>query len=173
MDWKKNRIIITLCLVSLVTLIACKVEYSFNGASINYNEVKSISLSKFPIRCAYVWAPMEGMFYNSLSDSYAKKTKLKVLKKNGDLQLTGEITEYSQTNKSISSDGFSAQTQLKMTVNVRFKNTKKPDKDFERTFSAVTQYDSKQQLNSVQEQLVQEMIDDIVGQIYNATVADW
>ncbi len=173
MDWKKNRIIIGLCLISLVTLIACKIEYSFNGASINYNEVKSISLTKFPIRCAYVWAPMEGMFYNSLSDSYAKKTKLKVLKKNGDLQLTGEITEYSQTNKSISSDGFSAQTQLKMTVNVRFKNTKKPDKDFEQSFSAVTQYDSKQQLTSVQEQLVQEMIDDIVSQIYNATVADW
>ncbi len=174
MDWKKNKIIIGLCLaLSLIVLIACKIEYSFNGASINYNEVKSVSITKFPIRCAYVWAPMEGMFYNSLTDAYAKKTKLKVLKKNGDLQLAGEITEYSQTNKSISSDGFSAQTQLKMTVNVRFKNSSKPDKDFEKTFSAVTQYDSKQQLNSVQEQLVQEMIDDIVSQIYNATVADW
>ena len=174
MDWKKNKIIIGLCLaLSLIVLIACKIEYSFNGASINYNEVKSVSITKFPIRCAYVWAPMEGMFYNSLTDAYAKKTKLKVLKKNGDLQLAGEITEYSQTNKSISSDGFSAQTQLKMTVNVRFKNSTKPDKNFEKTFSAVTQYDSKQQLNSVQEQLVQEMIDDIVSQIYNATVADW
>ena len=116
---------------------------------------------------------MEGMFYNSLSDAYAKKTKLKVLKKNGDLQLTGEITEYSQTNKSISSDGFSAQTQLKMTVNVRFKNTKKASADFEQSFSATTQYDSRQQLNAVQEQLVQEMINDIVDQIYNKTVADW
>ena len=174
MDWKKNKIIIGLCLaLSLIVLIACKIEYSFNGASINYNEVKSVSITKFPIRCAYVWAPMEGMFYNSLTDAYAKKTKLKVLKKNGDLQLAGEITEYSQTNKSISSDGFSAQTQLKMTVNVRFKNSSKPDKNFEKTYSAVTQYDSKQQLNSVQEQLVQEMIDDIVSQIYNATVADW
>jgi len=163
-----------LCLaLSLIALIACKIEYSFNGASINYNEVKSVTITKFPIRCAYVWAPMEGMFYNSLTDAYAKKTKLKVLKKNGDLQLAGEITEYSQTNKSISSDGFSAQTQLKMTVNVRFKNSAKPEADFEKTFSAVTQYDSKQQLNAVQEQLVQEMIDDIVGQIYNATVADW
>ena len=99
MDWKKNSIVLSLCLaIACFILIACKVEYSFNGASINYNEVKSISLNKFPIRCAYVWAPMEGMFYNSLSDAYAKKTKLKVLKKNGDLQLTGEITEYSQTN---------------------------------------------------------------------------
>ncbi|MBO4452110.1 MAG: LptE family protein [Bacteroidaceae bacterium] len=174
MDWKKNSIILSLCLaLTCIVLIACKVEFSFNGASINYNEVKSISLTKFPIRCAYVWAPMEGMFYNSLSDAYAKKTKLKILKKNGDLQLTGEITEYSQTNKSISSDGFSAQTQLKMTVNVRFKNSAKPSADFEQSFSATTQYDSKQQLNAVQEQLVQEMINDIVDQIFNKTVADW
>ena len=174
MDWRRNSIISGLCLAfTCIILIACKVEYSFNGASINYNEVKSISLNKFPIRSAYVWAPMEAMFYNSLSDAYAKKTKLKVLKKNGDLQLAGEITEYSQTNKSISSDGFSAQTQLKMTVNVRFKNNSKPSADFEQSFSATTQYDSKQQLNAVQEQLVQEMINDIVDQIYNKTVADW
>jgi len=174
MDWKKIKLAFNwIILISILSLISCKVEVSLNGASINYNEVKSISLTKFPIRCAYVWAPMEGMFYNSLSDAYAKKTKLKVLKKNGDMQLTGEITEYSQTNKSISSDGYSAQTQLKMTVNVRFKNTTKPSDDFEKSFTAITQYDSKQQLNAVQEQLVQEMINDIVDQIFNATVANW
>src|SRR5574344_262791 len=100
MAWKKNKTIELFCVVvTILTLIACKVEYSFNGASIDYNKVKTVSLSKFPIRSAYVWAPMEGMFYNSLSDAYAKKTKLKVEKKNGDMQLTGEITEYSQTNK--------------------------------------------------------------------------
>lgn len=161
-------------LVAATCLItACTVSYSFNGSSINYDKVKSISLTKFPIRCAYVWAPMEGMFYNSISDAYAKKTKLKVEKKNGDMQLSGEITEYSQTNKSVSKDGYSAQTQLKMTVNVRFVNTTKHDEDFERSFSATADYDSKLQLTAVQEELVQQMIDDIVDQIYNATVANW
>ena len=163
-----------LALAAVVTTIAsCSVSYSFNGSSINYDKVKSISLSKFPIRSSYVWAPMESMFYNSISDAYSKKTKLKVLKKNGDMQLTGEITEYSQTNKSVARDGYSAQTQLKMTVNVRFVNTTKHEEDFERSFSATADYDSKLQLNAVQEELVQQMIDDIVDQIYNATVANW
>ena len=89
------------------------------------------------------------------------------------MNLTGEITEYSQTNKSISSDGYSAQTQLKITVNVRFTNNKKHEEDFEKSFSATTSYDSSQSLASVQDELVQQMIDDIVGQIYNATVANW
>lgn len=156
-----------------IALTACSISYKFTGTSINYDIVKTISLDKFPVRSAYVWAPMEGMFYNSMSDAFAQKTKLTVTKRNGDLQLSGEITEYSQTNKSVSADGYSAQTQLKMTVNVRFVNTKKHDEDFERTFSATTQYDSSQSLASVQETLVQEMIDDIIDQIFNATVANW
>lgn len=160
-------------LFTLPLLVGCSISYSFNGSSINYDVVHSVSIDKFPIRCAYVWSPMESMFYNSLSDEYVTKTKLEVLKRGADLQLSGEITEYSQTNKSISSDGYSAQTQLKMTVNVRFVNNTNHAEDFEQQFSATTEYDSSQQLNDVQEDLVQEMIDDIVDQIFNATVANW
>ena len=173
MKSNKRRVALLTSFVICLALTACSVSVSLNGSSINYNETKNISVTKFPIRCAYVWAPMEGMFYNSLTDAYAKKTKLKVQKKNGDLQVTGEITEYSQTNKAISSDGYSAQTQLKMTVNVRFTNTKNHKEDFEKSFYATTNYDSSLQLSSVQEELVQEMIDDIVDQIFNATVANW
>ncbi len=165
------RTVVALCAGLMAA--ACSISYSFNGSSIDYNKVKSISIDKFPIRCAYVWAPMESMFYNSLSDEFNNKTKLQILKRNGDLQLSGEITEYSQLNKSISSDGYAAQTQLKMTVNVRFVNNSNHGEDFERTFSATTEYDSSQQLTAVQDALVQEMIDDIVDQIFNATVANW
>ncbi len=175
MDWKNRRqpALLTCTAFVILLFVACKVTYSLNGSSIDYNVTKSISIAKFPIRSSYVWAPMEAMFYNTLTDEYSKKTKLKVLKKNGDMNLTGEITEYSQTNKAISSDGYSAQTQLKITVNVRFTNNKKHEEDFEKSFSATTNYDSSQSLASVQEELVQQMIDDIVGQIYNATVANW
>jgi outer membrane lipopolysaccharide assembly protein LptE/RlpB len=162
---------LTLLLVSV--LVACSVSYKFTGTSIDYTKTKSISLDKFPIRANYVWSPMESMFYNSISDVYAQKTKLKVLKRDGDLQLSGEIVEYSQTNKSVGSDGYSTQVQLKIVVNVRFVNTKKHEKDFEQRFSATTEYDSSKQLSAEQEELVQEMIDDIVDQIFNATVADW
>jgi len=167
-----KRYIILLSVLTMV-LTACSVSYKLSGTSIDYTKTKSISMDKFPIRSNYVWSPMEAMFYNSLSDAYARKTKLTVLKRDGDLQLAGEIVEYSQTNKSISSEGYSAQVQLKMTVNVRFTNTKNHDEDFEQRFSATTEYESTMQLVNVQDQLVQEMIDNIVDQIFNATVANW
>lgn len=95
------------------------------------------------------------------------------MNRNGDLQLAGEIVEYSQYNKAVSADGYSSQTQLKMTVNVRFVNNANHDEDFEQRFSATTQYDSSQQLITVQEELVTQMVKDIVDQIFNATVANW
>ena len=167
---KRYAIILSLL---VCVLSACTISYKFTGTSIDYTKTKSISLDKLPIRANYVWSPMESMFYNSLSDAFARKTKLKVLKRGGDLQLSGEIVEYSQTNKSVSSDGYSAQVQLKITVNVRFVNNVKHEEDFEQRFSATADYDSSQQLATVQEKLVQEMIDNIVDQIFNATVANW
>jgi len=170
----KGKIIITILAIACIILpTACSVSYKFNGTSIDYNKVKTVSFDKFPVRSAYVWAPMEGMFYNSLTDAFATKTKLTYQKRNGDLQLAGEITEYSQTNKSVAADGYSAQTQLKITVNVRFTNNTNHDEDFEQAFSATTTYDSSQSLAAVQENLVKEMFDDIIDQIFNATVANW
>lgn len=162
-----------LALMLSLLLMGCTISYKFNGASINYDIIKTISLESFPNRAVYQWGPMESMFNNALSDIYANQTKLQQVARGGDLSLSGEITSYDQVNKSISSDGYSSMMQLKMTVNVRFENTKNHSEDFERQFSASREFDASQQLNDVQEELVTQMIDEIVEQIFNATVANW
>lgn len=171
----KNKKWAGLLLASCLCLLvcSCRIEYKFNGASIDYQQTKTIQIDNFPIRSTYVWAPMQAIFQNALTDIYANQTKLKQVKKNGDLQLSGEITAFDQYNKGISSDGYSSQVQLKMTVNVRFVNNKKHDEDFERQFTATTEFDASQQLTSVQEELVTQMTKDITEQIFNATVANW
>ena len=168
---RRHRHILLSLLVLLLT--ACTVSYRFNGASIDYTETKTIQIDNFPIRSAYVWAPMQSIFQNRLTEIYTNQTKLRQVKKNGDLQLAGEIVAFDQFNKGISSDGYSSQIQLKMTVNVRFVNNKKHTDDFERQFSAQSTYETTQSLNSVQEELVTQMVEDIVDQIFNATVANW
>ncbi len=159
--------------LAVLCLVACKVSYKFNGASIDYEKTKTIQIDNFPLRSAYVWAPMQSIFQNKITDIFATQTKLRQVKKNGDLQLAGEITGFDQFNKGISSDGYSSQVQLKMTVNVRFTNNKNHNEDFEKQFSATTEYDASQQLNAVQEELVTQMVKDIAEQIFNATVANW
>lgn len=159
--------------VIAIVAVACVPHYSFNGASIDYNTTKTIQIADFPIRANYVWGPMASIFNNQLKDQFADHTRLSQVKRNGDLKIEGEITKYEQRNKSVSSEGYSAQTELSMTVNVRFTNNKNHKQDFEQQFSANTSYETTQSLNSVQEELVTQMVKDIVDQIFNATVANW
>lgn len=49
-------------LVMLLVVAGCTVSYKFNGASINYDIVKTISIENFPNRAVYQWGPMESMF---------------------------------------------------------------------------------------------------------------
>lgn len=161
-------------LLLLAALLAgCKVSYKLTGASIDYTKVKTISLETFQNRAAYQWGPMAPMLNETLSDVFVQQTKLRQVPRGGDLQLGGEITAYDQFNKSISADGYSAMVQLKITVNVRFTNNTNHDEDFERSFSATRDFDASQSLESVQEELVTQMIREIVESVFNAAVANW
>lgn len=171
---ESNRIKRLLYILPVLLIIAgCTVSYKFTGASIDYTRVKTISLAQFQNRAAYQWGPMATMFNEALSDMFVQQTKLEQVRQGGDLHLEGEITAYDQLNKSISSDGYSAMVQLKMTVNVRFTNNTDHEDDFERSFSATRDFDATQSLDSVQEELVTQMIKEIVESIFNAAVADW
>lgn len=153
--------------------VACSVSYKFNGASIDYSKTKTIQIADFPIRSSYVWGPMGPMFNNQLKDIFANHTRLSQVRRNGDLKIEGEITQYTQRNKSVSSEGHSAQTELSITVNVRFTNNTNHNEDFERSFTATKSYETTQSLNAVQEELVTQMVKDLTEQIFNATVANW
>lgn len=153
--------------------VACKVSYGFNGASIDYNKTKTIQIADFPIRSSYVWGPMASIFNNKLKDEFANHTRLIQVKRNGDLKIEGEITQYSQRNKAVTAEGHSAQAELSMTVNVRFTNNANHSEDFEKQFTATSTFETTQSLTSVQEQLVTEMVEDLTDQIFNATVANW
>ena len=116
---------------------------------------------------------MGRMYNNELKDKFANNTQLRQVSRNGDLKIEGEITQYSQRNKSVSAEGYSAQTELSITVNVRFTNNKKHTEDFEKSFTSAKTYDTTKSLASVQEELVTQMVKDLVDQIFNATVANW
>ena len=172
MAWTKyrNSLFIGLC---SVILAACSISYKVNGSSIIYDKVKSIAIADFPIKSAYVYAPLGTRFNEELKDIFIRQTRLKMVNRDADLEISGEITGYNQYNQAVKSDGYSSETKLTITVNVRFTNNTNHEEDFEQQFSAFRNYDSSQMLTQVQDQLIAEMVKDIVEQVFNATVANW
>ena len=163
---------LTMFLFSML-IVGCSVSYSFNGSSIDYTKTKTIQIADFPIRSSYVWGPMASIFNSELKDKFTNQTKLQLVKRNGDLKIEGQITQYQQRNKSVTAEGTSSLVELSMTVNVMYTNNVNHQEDFEQQFTSSKTYNSTLSLSSVQEELVTEMTKDIVDQIFNATVANW
>ena len=117
MDSPRNKVtlILSVFFMSMV-LTACSVSYKFNSSSIDYTKTKTITIADFPIRASYVWAPMQTIFNEQLRDIFSSHTRLVQVNRNGDLKIEGEITQYSQRNKSVSSEGYSSLTELSMTT---------------------------------------------------------
>ncbi len=160
-------------LLLLPALNSCLIAYTFNGASIDYAKTKSISIVDFNNVAELIHPPLAQEFSEKLRDKYAKQTRLQLLKSNGNLHLEGEIVEYQLTPMAIAQDTYSAETKLTVTINVRFTNNANAEDDFEKKYSAFQSFDSNRMLTDVQDELLTVILDDIIDNIYNDTVAKW
>ena len=152
---------------------SCSISYSFSGSSVDYTKVASISIRDFPNVASLVYAPLAQQFTENLKDKYTRQTKLRVLREGGDMDLEGEITGYNFMPMAVSENTYASQTRLTITVRVRFTNKTDPNQDFERTFTAKSEFDNTSSIDQVQDELCDVIMKEIIDQIYNATVATW
>ncbi len=173
---KSLRTTITLAAAAaLLTLIAagCRISYKLNGAALDYNIYKTVHIDNFPIRAALVYPPLQQMFENELLDYITRNTRLQTTDARSDLMLEREITGYSLSPQAVTEDAYASKTRLTITVRVKYTDNKQENKDIDQTFSAYRDFDSSQMLTEVQDQLCEEICDELVLQIFNATLGNW
>lgn len=146
--------------------------YSFSGTSIA-PDVKSISVYTIENRAQKVNPSLSNTLTMELQDKYRKLTKLEMLNEGGDLEVSGFITSYDITPTAVTSQEVAAQNRLTITVKINFTNNKQPEENFEKSFVAFQDYNSELTLEQVESQLVDDIVEILVEDIFNATVAQW
>ena len=167
---KKNKTLLILILIS--TLLSGCGFYSFTGASIS-PDVKSISILQFPNKASLVQPSLSQNLTLALRDKFATQTNLNVVKNNGDLNIEGEITDYSVQAVAVQSNQQAAMNRLIITVKVKFTNTKNDKQDFETSFSRYRDYNSQLNLSSVENSLIEQINKELVEDIFNKAVVNW
>ena len=162
-----------LTILLLIILTSCTISYKFNGAAIDYNTTKTISVAEFPIRAALVYPPLGPAFNEALKDIYTRQTRLNMVKTGGDLQVEGEITGYDLSPQAVTEDAYASQTRLTISVKVRYTNTKNPNLNVDQTFRAYRDFSSSQMLTQVHDELISQIVDELAELIFNATVGSW
>ncbi|MBR5170790.1 MAG: LptE family protein [Muribaculaceae bacterium] len=170
----KRLIIILTLVITTLTWNACVPRYTLNGASIDYNVYKTISIGEFPIRAALVYPPLQSVFENRITDMIAQQTRLRVVDaRNTDLHLEGEITNYQLSPQAVGEDAYASQTRLTITVKVRYTDNKNQALSKDLSFSAYRDFSSSELLVDVQDELCDQISKDLADLIFNATLGDW
>lgn len=162
-----------LCLLAAALLLGACGIYSFTGTSIQ-NDVNTVTINYFEYKAQKVNPSLSNDLTEALKTRFRRSTRLEQVDQDGDLEITGEVTGYTVSATAITANEVAAQNRLTVTVRVNFTNRKHSEDDFEnQTFSAYADYDSTNSLDAVESSLCTEIIDKIIEDIFNATVAQW
>ncbi|HOO95640.1 MAG TPA: LptE family protein [Proteiniphilum sp.] len=160
-------------LILSVMASSCRISYSFRTASIDYELTKTLMIAHFVNQAPLVYPPLEQRFNEEMKDMFTRNTRLQLVNQNGDMEIEGEIVGYELTPLAVQEDAFASETKLTMTVRMRFRNNKTDAPQIEERISANRTFSSNTVFDSVQDQLMGELIEEIVDQIFNATMANW
>jgi hypothetical protein len=171
------RLSIYSILISAFALSGCHV-YSFTGASLVSGE-RNISIQQFYNNALLGPSNMSQVFTEKMRDYFQQNTSLTLRPDNGDLQFEGYISNYTVTPVAPNAnqrDGLqtSATSRVTITVQVTYVNLKNDQFDFDQSFRFFQDFDSETtDLQSVEDQLVDEIFNQIILDIFNASVANW
>jgi len=172
----KNRILSALAFIFIAcSFWSCGV-YSFSGVS---TSATSIQVDAFYNNTDLAPANFGQTFTNRVKDYYQRNSNLKVVAANGELQIDGTISSYSlsQIAPVVNSEGVStaALSRLTIAVSANYVDSIEPKNSFKnKSFSFYADFPNEQQLTgSNQEELEKKILDQILLDIFNATIANW
>lgn len=163
-------------LISLIFSSGCGV-YNFTGGTLS-PDTKTISIQTFYNNAPLGPSNMSVLFTERIKDYFQQNTSLEIVDVNGDLQLDGYISNYTITPVAATAGDqglgdFSALSRITITVSATYTNINDPTFDFDQNFSFFKDYDNQTDLASNEEQFVEEIFDQIILDIFNASVANW
>jgi hypothetical protein len=174
----KSRAISIFLLLSLFTLPGlynCGV-YTFTGTTI---AAETLSIQNFFNDADGGPPDLSQNFSDQLRDYFQTNTNLTLVQVNGELTMEGSVVGYrlsplapTSSNDPDRGDA-AALTRLTITVKVAYVNTLDPEFDFDKNFSFYADYDSDLDLTNVEETLIDEIFEQIILDIFNASVANW
>ena len=165
----KIKFAVTALCAALLTGCGVAIKYSLSGASIP-PDARTFSVAYFPNNATMVAPILSSTLTDALVDMFTRRTRLMQVEEGGDFAFEGEIINYTSTTASVSSDDYAL---LTITIKVRFTNALDEKQSWNRTFTAYEDYESTRLLTEVEGELIPQIVDKLVTDIFQASASNW
>jgi hypothetical protein len=154
-------------------LVGCSVQYSMTGGQ--FGNAKTFSVDYFKPQTGLATPTYAQTFSESLKDFLLAQSPLKLREAEGDLQFSGTIVEYHIAPASATGGNTETASMNRLTIGVKVKyvNTLEEDLNFEKSFSKFADFEADKDLFVVEEDLWKIINEQLIVEIYNASVGNW
>ena len=135
--------------------------------------MKSVSINPFKNVASLAPPVLSNTLTEALKDKFSSETNLIPLNSDGDLIFSGRITNYSINPIAIQTDETASKNRLSITVKVKFVNIIDEESNYDKTFSRYADYESSQDFTSIEESLNEEIVSQLIDDIFNEAFTNW
>jgi len=164
-----KRICLILFTILATTLISC---YSFHGASIPPN-IRTFTVDMFQNRATMVNPVLSLELTDGLRDFITSRSHLVEEEHVPDIQISGEVTAYTLAPMAAGADAQAALQRFTITIRVSFANNVTPADSFTQNFSVFRDFDASIDFASVEESLMQEIVEQLINDVFMRAFANW
>jgi len=147
------------------------VNYSFTGG--DPGDARTLSVELFQARAPLATPASAQVCTETVRDLLLAQTPLKLAREDGDVQYSGTLVGYDVQPVSIQANESAALNRLTLTLSVTYVHTLDAKKNTTFTVARFADYNSAQDLVTVEEQLVQEISRQLAQDIFDRTLGNW
>ena len=162
------------CLGLWTALGACTIKYSAAGASID-PEAKTVLVNFIENRAPQNNPQLSQQVTEKLRQKILSQTRLtQTNDQKADYEFKGRITGYSVSNAAVTDIDKPATARLTITLNITFIKRIGDKKGFaNQSFSRSADFNASQSLNAVESRLLEEIVPNLVDDVFNRAFANW
>ena len=166
------RITALLMFIFIMACVSCgKVTFNMSGAS--FGEARTCQVNFFENRADIVNARLSSLVTDALKDKIQANSSLRLVNSNADVTFEGEITGYTVMPQQVTATGTAAKDRLTITVKVKFTNILDTEMSYDKSFSRFQEYTGGASLNSVEGGLVEDILKELMEDIFNEAFSSW
>lgn len=165
----KSRLTFVVLVLFLLSLGGCKIKYTLSGASVG--DAKTVTVNYFRNIASLVYPSLSQDFTDKLRDKFINDTDLVLVQDDGDLDFEGEITRYTNAPQAVTSQEQAATFRLTISIRVSYSNKLLKDYEFDKTFTRYRDY--SENFSAVEAGLVEEIVEEIVDDVFRTSVVNW
>ncbi|NBU72282.1 MAG: hypothetical protein EBS53_12700 [Bacteroidetes bacterium] len=167
------RYLMCLLFVTFVLFGFCSCGvYRFSGASIP-PEAVSLSIAQFDNRAAVVVPQLSQVLSDRMRDKFLAESRLRLQSSDADLSFEGSIVDYSVAPAAVAAGETTSLSRLSIAVQVRYTSRFRASDAWEQRFVRYADFDASLELRQVEDQLNQEIVRQLVDDIFNRAFVNW